>query len=681
MTEQSPYKTSRGYTFPLGVSKKKEGLNFALFSKDAQSITLCLFALGEKSPFLEIPLDSHIHKTGFIWHILISNLPSTEYEYGYKVDGKKDKGMLFDPHLILSDPYAKCLNSSNKWGKGAFLNKKEPPKGLVVLDEDFDWENTPFPLIPMQDLIIYEMHVRGFTKDTSSNAKHPATFEGVIEKIPYLKELGVNAVELLPVFEFNEMEYGMLHPETQNPLKNYWGYSTINFFSPMNRYAFSTEYAGAIKEFKKMVKELHKNGIEVILDVVYNHTAEGNIKGPVLSMKGIDNPVYYMTNEDGTYKDYTGCGNTLNCNHPIVAKLIVDSLKYWVEEMHVDGFRFDLASILTRNPQGAPLDHPPVIRAISTDPTLAQTKLIAEAWDAAGLYQVGSFPHYGKWGEWNGQYRDIVRSFIKGTESVAADFGKVLTGSEYLYGHGRAPYHSINFITAHDGFSIKDLVSYQGKHNLANGENNQDGANQNDSWNCGIEGVTNDPAILALRDRQIRNMQLALMVSMGTPMILMGDEYGHTRLGNNNTWCQDSELNWFLWDELKKNATLFRFYKLTVNWRKNNPIFKRTTFLKNEDIDWHGIVPFKPNWGPENRFLAYTLKDNDHGNHFYIAFNSHFEHINVEMPPASNGKHWARVIDTSIPSPNDFVENPENGQALPSHYTMPPHSAFVAKCL
>lgn len=608
------HKVLKGDPSPLGFSKTEEGMNFAIFTRQGTSVSLCL---RSDKAYLEIPLDPRVNKTGFVWHICIAGLPADRFSYGYRICGPKGKGLLFNSKLILLDPYAEQLNTSLEWGKGM-----KEPLGLAEEIPPFNWENESFPLIPFQDLIIYEMHVRGLTIDPSSNVTHKGLYEGVIEKIPYLKELGVNAIELLPVFEFNECEI-------KTPLKNYWGYSTMNFFSPMNRFS----NVNAITEFKKMVKELHRNGIEVILDVVFNHTGEGNAKGPTISMKGIDNNIYYMTDGSGHYRDYTGCGNTLNCNHPIVAKMILDCLRYWVSEMHVDGFRFDLASVLTRDTHGHPLTDPPLIHAISNDPELGSVKLIAEAWDAAGLYQVGSFPHYCRWAEWNGKYRDTVRRFIKGTDNEVGPFATAITGSSDLYeGQGRAPYHSINFVTAHDGFSLRDLVSYQEKHNLANGENNNDGTNDNESWNCGAEGGSTNPKIIALRERQMRNFILALMVSIGTPMLLMGDEYGQTRKGNNNTWCQDNELNWFLWNEIEKNKGFFNFYKRLIDFRKSNPVFKRTEFLKPEDIQWHGKAPFEPDWGEQVRFIAYTL-----GN-FYIAFNAEHQPVQIQLPP----KKWQR---------------------------------------
>jgi isoamylase/glycogen operon protein len=525
------------------------------------------------------------------------------------------------------------------------------------------------------------MHVRSFTQHPSSHSAHPGTFLGIIEKIPYLKSLGVNAVELMPIHEFDETEYHKKNPKTGSLLFNYWGYSTINFFCPMNRYGSKAAFEGPIEEFKMMVKELHRNQIEVILDVVFNHTAEGPLNGPTFSFRGIDNSTYYILDENGGYKDYSGCGNTFNCNHPIPHDLIVESLKYWVQEMHVDGFRFDLASILTRDQQGEPLTSPPVVEMIVKDPLLSNTKLIAEAWDAGGLYQVGSFPAFSRWAEWNGKYRDVVRRFIKGTDQQAGEFAKAITGSQDLYGVDRDPYHSVNFVTAHDGFTLKDLVSYQEKHNEENGEENRDGSSNNDSWNCGHEGETKNHAVQLIRARQMRNFHLALMLSLGVPMLLMGDEYGHTRRGNNNAWCQDNELNWFLWDEIKQQKDFFRFYKLVNHLRKKEPLLRRTSFLTNDDIDWHGHQPLNPDWDSQSRFVAFTLKDHLYAKHLYVAFNAHYEsaHITLSLPPPS--KKWYRIIDTSLPSPDDFLEDPHSQPPLKHTYTLLPYSALLAYAL
>lgn len=679
MAQLKSFPSAKGHCFPLGVSKQEEGLNFSLFSEHAIQITLCLF-LAEKHQLLaEIPLNPRVNRTGYIWHILIKDLPAAELEYGYRISGPTDDPkMHFNPKMILSDPYARALNTSNEWGRGISNPEQPIPLGRVIPEAPFDWEDDSPPNIRTKDLVIYEMHVRSFTQHPSSQVKHPGTFLGILEKIPYLKKMGINAIELMPIFEFNECEIDVKNPNTQEPLKNVWGYSTINFFAPMNRFAAKPNWTAAIDEFRTLVKELHKNQIEVILDVVYNHTAEGGSKGPYFSFRGIDNGIYYMVNPKGEYLNFSGTGNTFNCNHPVVAQLIIDSLRYWAAEMHVDGFRFDLASILTRSENGTPLPSPFVVDAITNDPILANVKLIAEAWDAGGLYQVGSFPGQGQWCEWNGKYRDTVRKFIKGTDDLSGEFAWVMCGSQHIYSHDRRPYHSINFVTAHDGYTLRDLVSYQEKHNGENGEENRDGANDNESWNCGAEGITTDPNIEKLRNRQMRNLHMALMLALGTPMLLMGDEYGHTRKGNNNTWCQDNELNWFLWDELEKNKEFERFYRLLIHFRHNHPILKRSDFLNDNEVAWHGLLPLKPNWGKENRFIAYTLKNPRLKEPLYIAFNSFFTPVRIQLPNPPQGKKWYRIVDTALPSPQDFMEDPKTAPVV-QNYEMQDHSALLLK--
>ncbi len=641
----SNYRTEKGSPSPLGASKQGAGVNFALAAPDASTVTLCLFTPRQSHPFLKVPLQ----QTDGVWHILVYGLPSP-IEYGYLVG---------ESEILLSDPYAKALNARHQWGE-----REDPyrPKGELTGDEPFDWEGDKPLYLPMEELIIYEMHVRGFTQDKSSHVAHPGTYLGLIEKIPYLKKLGINAVELMPIHEFDECEYD------KPPLLNVWGYSTVNFFAPMIRFAS----VSAVREFKLLVKELHKQGIEVILDVVFNHTAEAGQKGPILSFKGIDRSVYYLLDEKGDYLNFSGTGNTFNCNHPVVSRLILDALRYWVTEMHVDGFRFDLVSIFTRDEKGVPMDYPPLLLAMEHDPVLSKTKLIAEAWDAGGLYDVGAFPKWGKWYEWNGKFRDVVRRFLKGSDDQAGAFATALCGSQDLYGQYGAKTHSINFIVAHDGFTLRDLVSYNQKHNEANGENNQDGADDNASWNCGVEGETDNHAVEALRQRQMRNFHTALMISIGTPMILMGDEYGHTRLGNNNAWCQDNALNWFLWD---RHPDFFRFYTLAIAFRKRHDFLQSHAFLSNEEIDWHGHKPFQPDWSNASRFVAYTLK-----NKLYIAFNAHFETAHLELPPPPAHQKWHRVIDTGLPPPHDFLEHPKDTHPLKFAYSMLPYSALVLQC-
>jgi isoamylase len=669
------FKTSRGYAHPYGATSFQKGINFALFSKHADHVSLCLFPPGQTSPICEIPLNPQLNKTGDVWHIFVDELPF-DYCYGFRVSGPYDPkhGHRFDNHAILLDPYAKHISSPSHWGQGRACGTHYPYHATVHPDEYFDWGKDTHPRIPSRDLIIYEMHVRGFTQDPSSKVNNRGTFLGIIEKIPHLKELGVNAVELMPIHEFNELENVLKNPQTQENLFNYWGYSTVNFFTPMARYGTGNQYA--ITEFKALVKELHAQGIEVILDVVYNHTAEGNDHGPTLSFKGFENSVYYMLGPDGVYYNFSGCGNTFNCNNPVNRALILESLRYWVTETHVDGFRFDLASILTRGSDGTPLNNPPLIEAISYDPVLADTKFIAEAWDAGGLYQVGSFPSK-TWADWNGRYRDDVRSFIKGTDDSCGKFATRISGSEDLYGKDKLPSHSINFITSHDGFTLADLVSYNEKHNQANGEENRDGDNNNLSWNCGEEGPTTHPEILTLRERQRKNFHVALMVSQGIPMLLMGDEYGHTKGGNNNTWGHDSRINWFQWDTLEQNSSFYRFYKMMITFRRSHPILTHSRFLGPNDITWHGTSAQPVIWGSKDRFIACTLPDSLYNYSLYIAFNAFHDEITIQLPKSKTP--WLRLVYTALPSPEEIVEEEDASELSSDSFTMAPYSSLILK--
>lgn len=646
----------QGRARPLGVSQTPEGLNFALFSEAAKEVTLCLFNPGEEKAFAEIKLDPRLNRTGQIWHVFVKNLPE-KVEYGYSIP----------PQKLLLDPYAKSISSSSDWGK-----KEKFLRGRALTQLPFDWKGDTYPRIPMEELVIYEMHVRAFTQHPSSRVKQGGTYQGIIEKIPYLLELGVNAIELMPIHAFDELDNPHTNPFTHQPLCNFWGYSPLNYFALMNRYSTQSEWGEEIQQFKEMVRELHRAGIEVILDVVYNHTGEGFHK--TIAYRGIDEKTYYMHAPDGHMLDFTGCGNTLNCNQPIVTALILDSLHYCVSELHIDGFRFDLASIFTRDLRGQVLADPPLIRAITNDPLLTEIKLIAEAWDAAGLYQVGHFPGGPRWAQWNGRYRDVVRRFIRGTDKESGSFASVLSGSEDLFSKGN-PSQSINFVTAHDGFTLRDLVSYEQKHNEENGEKNRDGLSWNDSWNCGKEGETDDPAILALRERQMRNFLLALFVSLGTPMLLMGDEYGHTRNGNNNAYCQDNEKNYFLWEKLQSASGLHRFIRLLIKWRKHFPYFKRCTFFNEKDVIWHGKTLHTPDWSEENRLVAYQLKADSA--ELYIAFNAHPEPSSVQLPPGE----WKRLVDTSLSSPEDIFEDAHSAPTVKESLQLAPYSAIMLTML
>lgn len=651
--------TQRGNPSPLGAVFEQEGINFALFSAHAKKVKLLLYLEDKEIPYASYDLDPLHHKTGQVWHIFLKT-PAKKVFYAYEVDGKGP----------LHDPYAKALKVPKTWMD---IKTKYHPIGILEKEEPFDWENIEPPGHKNSELILYEMHVRGFTIDTSAKVKHPGTYLGIIEKIPYLLDLGINAVELLPIFEFNETEYHKHHPKTHERLCNYWGYSTVNFFCPMRRFAATDN---PLREFKTLVRELHRRGIEVILDVVYNHTAEGNEQGPYYSFKGIDKASYYYLTPKGKFADYTGCGNTFKSNYTPASDLILDSLRYFVIECQVDGFRFDLASILTRGSEGNILANPPLIQRITEDPVISQKKLIAEPWDAAGAYQVGHFPGH-IFAEWNGYYRDSVRRFIKGSDDSISHFSNALCGSQNLYAHKNHPHVSINFITAHDGFTLADLVSYQNKHNEANGEHNADGSNNNENWNCGFEGITEDSTILALRERQMKNFLLALFFSNGTPMLLMGDEYQHSRLGNNNTWCQDNELNWFLWQQSKEKKPFFEWVKKLIALRKTIPLFQEDKFFDKHDIEWHGLEPKHPDWSYYSHFIACTFKSKDHHHGYYVAFNSYYQDLNVHLPRCTAHHKWHLVTDTY--ENKNYWDSPLLLNS--SHYLLQPYSALILKAL
>ena len=619
---------------------------------------------------VEIPFPEEF-RIGNVYCMVVFDLDYENLEYGYRMDGPNDfaAGQWFDRTKILADPYAKNMGGRDVWGILPDWDNIYQHRSRIVFD-DFDWEDDRPLEIEPEDQIIYEMHVRSFTRDASSGikAKHQGTFAGIRDKIPYLKELGVNAIELMPIFEFDEFENSRINPETGEMLLNYWGYSTVDFFAPKAGYAATGKLGMQADELKALVKELHKNGIEIILDVVFNHTAEGNEQGPTISFRGIDNKTYYMLTPEGYYFNFSGCGNTLNCNNPIVRNLVLDCLRYWAEEYHIDGFRFDLASILGRDPWGFPLANPPLLESLAFDPILAKCKLIAEAWDAGGLYQVGSFPAYGRWAEWNGKYRDTVRKFIKGDATVG-EMAQRLQGSPDLYAwEGRAPATSINFITAHDGFTLMDMVSYNEKHNQANGENNNDGDDSNESWNCGTEGVTDDPEINALRRRQVKNAVAMLMVSQGVPMILMGDELGRTKHGNNNTYCHDNQLNWLDWQLLETNVDLFRFFKHCIAFRKAHPVLRNRHHFQDRDyvgsgyadITWHGTKAWNADWSPDNRTIAFMLcgKHARQGtvadNYIYVAMNVHWQANWFELPGLPTGMNWHVFANTGVASPEDI---------------------------
>jgi len=653
------YKLRVGKPFPFGATFVPGGVNFSIYSSHATSCSLVLFAKGEAQPAVEIPFQDGF-RIGNVFTMIVFDLDVENIEYGYRMTGPYDPrdGHRFDGTKVLLDPYAKAIGGRDVWGTDPDWSNILPYRGRLVFD-DFDWGGERPLETPIEDLIIYEMHVRGFTRHPSSGVKFPGTFAGIREKIPYFKELGVNCVELLPVYEFDEFEHSRISPVTGERLMNYWGYSTVGFFAPKSGYAATGKLSMQVDELKALIKELHRNGIEVILDVVFNHTAEGNEKGPYISFRGLDNKTYYMLTPDGYYFNFSGTGNTLNCNNPIVRNMVLDCLRYWAAEYHIDGFRFDLASILGRDPWGAPMSNPPLLESLAFDPVLAKCKLIAEAWDAGGLYQVGSFPGYGRWAEWNGKYRDCVRKFLKGDAGQVGEMARRLQGSPDLYG-SRAARTSINFITCHDGFTLHDLVSYNHKRNEANGEDNRDGSNDNDSWNCGREGPTDDPAVNQLRRRQIKNALTMLLVSQGVPMILMGDEVGHTQKGNNNAYCQDNEISWFDWSLVKANAELFTFCKRLIAFRKECSLVRGHTAPSERDpvgvqISWHGVRAWRAEWANWNRTLAFMLSGNGgQGAEFvYVAMNMHWEPRSFELPLLPESFRWRKFVDTAKPAGED----------------------------
>lgn len=673
------FKIKRGLPLPYGSSITKDGINFSIFSKNCSKVTLLLFLSGENEPIAEVVLDENINKTGDVWHILISGIEHSKIRYGYKLEKIPNPNpsiYRYSSDMVLIDPYAKALSGGEKWGE-KYIRDGDVEYDInfnhrrsVVYEDSFDWEDDRPLKIPFSETIIYELHARGYTKDDSSNVVDRGTFLGLCEKIEYLKELGITAVELLPIYEFEEQDSNRVNPITKQKLLNFWGYHPINFFYPKSSYSKNPHSSGSILEFKEMVKRFHKAGIEVILDVVFNHTSEGNEDGYTHSFRGIDNPIYYILEENGKYANYSGCGNTLNCNNPIVRDLILQSLRYWVVEMHVDGFRFDLASILGRGQNGEVLANPPLLERIAHDPILANTKLIAEAWDAAGLYQVGSFPSWGRWAEWNGKYRDDVRRFVKSDSGMVGEIKNRLLGSPDIYSKsGRSPYHSINFITCHDGFTMMDLVSYNQKHNIENGEENRDGTNDNHSWNCGVEGESKSKDILAFRKKQIKNFATILFLSDGVPMILGGDEFLRTQGGNNNAYCQDNKISWVDWNLLRKNRDIFRFFKLLIEFRKSHPLLKAknlNSYVK-ENIELKFLTPelLEDVHSFESRTVAMYIKDinknidrvkSDNFSHLYLIMNFYWEDLEFKLPPLDCCANWRRFIDTSLDAPKDFTE-------------------------
>ena len=657
-----------GRPIPFGATIVPGGINFSIFSSHATGCELVLFKKREPKPFATIPFPDAF-RIGNVFTMIVFDLDYENIEYGYHMDGPFDpqKGHRFDKQKVLMDPYAKVIGGRDVWGEEPDWDDIYQHRARIVFD-DFDWQGDKPLEVPMEDLIIYEMHVRGFTCHKSSGVKHPGTFAAIREKIPYLKKLGINCIEIMPVHEFDEFENSRPSPVSGEKLMNYWGYSNVGFYAPKAGYAATGRFGMQVDELKATIKDLHTNGIEVILDVVFNHTAEGNEEGPYISYKGVDNKTYYILTHDGYYYNFSGCGNTLNCNNPIVRGMILDCLRYWASAYHIDGFRFDLASILGRDQNGAPMNSPPLIESLAFDPILGKCKLIAEAWDAGGLYQVGSFPGWGRWAEWNGKYRDDIRKFLKGEAGLVGAMGQRIQGSPDLYRwHESGACTSINFITCHDGFTLKDSVSYNGKHNEANGEDNRDGNNDNDSWNCGWEGETDDVEINRLRRKQIKNAISILLVSRGVPMILSGDEMGNTQFGNNNAYCQDNELSWLDWDDLKKNKEIFNFVKSTIAFRKAHPVLRNKTYFQVRDsaesgypeISWHGTKPWDADWSDGSRTIAFMFcgkqakqgKGND--DFIYTAINMDWNTHSFELPEIPEQLKWYIVVNTDVEPPED----------------------------
>ena len=654
-----------GSSFPLGATLSPKGVNFSLFSKNSILVELLLFNhVDDTKPARIISLDPWKNRTYHYWHVLVPDLRPGQI-YGYRVQGpfEPQRGLRFDPEKVLIDPYGRAVVIPKRYDSIAASksgdNCATAMKSVVVDVHAYDWEGDVPLKQPSARTIVYEMHVRGFTRHPTSGLPQEkrGTYAGLIEKIPYLQDLGITAVELLPVYQFDEQD-------SPPGRINYWGYAPVSFFAPHQSYSSRQDPLGAVDEFRDMVKALHRANIEVILDVVYNHTAEGGHEGPTLCYRGLANDVYYMLEQDRTrYSNYTGTGNTLNANQPIVRRLIMDSLRYWVEEMHVDGFRFDLASILSRDETGCPLQNPPILWDIESDPSLAGTKLIAEAWDAAGLYQVGSFVG-DSWKEWNGRFRDDARDFFRGETGSAARFADRLIGSPEIYGHEeREPEQSVNFVTCHDGFTLNDLVSYNEKHNEANGEDNRDGANDNKSWNCGVEGATNDAAVEKLRNRQVKNFLGTILLSVGMPMILMGDEVRRTQQGNNNAYCLDDESNWFDWTLVAKHADVHRFVTLLNARRLMRDVeherqrMSLNQMIRQANRAWHGVKLHEPDWSPQSHSIVFTIEIRKEGFLVHFILNAYWEPLEFELPPMNNeaGNTWRRWIDTALDSPHDIV--------------------------
>ena len=645
------FKIRPGFFRMYGACVASNGVSFTINSHGATRCTLLLFKPQASKPYARIPFPDS-YRIGDTYSMLVFDIKPDEFEYAFSIDGPYEpaKGLLFNEENVLLDPYSRAVTGQRKWGEKPEGGKDFEYRARVV-KSNFDWGNIKQLEQPFEDLVIYETHVRGYTKDKSSGVSAPGTFAGLKDKIPYLKDLGINAVELMPIFEFDEMESARVVDGVQ--LYNYWGYNTVSFFAPNTSYAFNEEHNHEGDELKSLIKALKENGIEVILDVVFNHTAEGNEMGPCFSFKGIDNNVYYMLTPDAHYYNFSGCGNVMNCNHPVVRSFIIDCLRHWAIEYRVDGFRFDLASILGRDQNGAPMANPPILESLAFDPVLGKMKLIAEAWDAGGLYQVGSFPSWNRWAEWNGRYRDDMRSFLKGDDGMAGNAITRITGSRDLYSpESRGHKASVNFMTCHDGFTLYDLYSYNEKHNEKNGWNNTDGDNNGHSWNCGAEGETNDPNVNGLRRRLIKNAFAALLCSRGPAMFFAGDEFCNTQFGNNNAYCQDNIISWLDWSRLEEFKEIHDFVRHMIQFRKEHPILRKMTKPSScqfPEISVHNGTPFNASTDYKTKLIGIMYagrnEEDTEDDIVFYCMNAYWEPLVMQLPVLPNGKRWH--VDTN----------------------------------
>lgn len=661
------FKIRPGFFRMYGACVASNGVSFTINSHGATRCTLLLFKPQAPKPYARIPFPDS-YKIGDTYSMLVYDIKPDEFEYAFSFDGPYEpaKGLLFNEENVLLDPYSRAVTGQRKWGEKPEGGKDFEYRARVV-KSSFDWGNIKQLEQPFEDLVIYEIHVRGYTKDKSSGVSAPGTFAGLKDKIPYLKDLGINAVELMPIFEFDEMESARVVDGVQ--LYNYWGYNTVSFFAPNTSYAFNEEHNHEGDELKSLIKALKENGIEVILDVVFNHTAEGNEMGPCFSFKGIDNNVYYMLTPDAHYYNFSGCGNVMNCNHPVVRNFIIDCLRHWAIEYRVDGFRFDLASILGRDQNGAPMANPPILESLAFDPVLGKMKLIAEAWDAGGLYQVGSFPSWNRWAEWNGRYRDDMRSFLKGDDGMAGNAITRITGSRDLYSpESRGHKASVNFLTCHDGFTLYDLYSYNEKHNEKNGWNNTDGDNNGHSWNCGAEGETDDPNVNGLRRRLIKNAFAALLCSRGPAMFFAGDEFCNTQFGNNNAYCQDNIISWLDWSRLEEFKEIHDFVRHMIQFRKEHPILRKMTKPSScqfPEISVHNGTPFNASTDYKTKLIGIMYagrnEEDTEDDIVFYCMNAYWEPLVMQLPVLPNGKHWH--VDTNTNAEyfdgEDFTEKTE----------------------